>query len=66
MKNAAQKISKILLVVMIFTLLPLSLSSCEYKGKEIVSIEKTSSNYMGGSTRGQKLYLKTGEVHTSY
>lgn len=66
MKNATKKISRILIFVMILTLLPLSLSSCEYKGKEIVSIEKTSSDYMGGSTSGQKLYLKTGEVHTSY
>ena len=52
MKRNVKIISKFLLVFVLLTLLPVSLSSCEYTGKEIVSIEKTNIEYMGGATSG--------------
>ena len=63
MKRNVKIISKILLVFVFLTLLPVSLSSCEYTGKQIVSIEKTNVEYMGGATSGQRLDLLTGEVY---
>ena len=66
MKNAIQITSKILLVLMLLTLLPLSLSSCEYNGQEIVSIEYISVDYMGGVQDKQKIDFTTGNVYESY
>lgn len=63
MKRNVKIISKFLLVFIFLTLLPVSLSSCEYTGKEIVSIEKTNIEYMGGATSGQRLDLLTGGVY---
>ncbi len=66
MKNAIHQISKILLLLMLFALLPLSLSSCQYKGQEIITIEYISIDYMGGVEDKQKIDFTTGNVYESY
>ncbi len=66
MKKTIVKICRILLVLILLSLLPISLSSCEYTGKEIASIEDVSTDYMGGIVTKNKLLLQTGEIYTSH
>ena len=72
MKKTIKMISKVLLTVMAVAIFSSSLSSCsgifqfEYHGKDIISIEKTSSDYMGGSTSTQTINFEQGAIYSSY
>ena len=66
MKRNVKFISKILLVFIFLTLLPVSLSSCEYTGKEIASVEYITESYAGGTREKHKIDFETGNVYESY
>lgn len=68
MKLLVKNLAKMLVAIIAVTFLLCAFASCslEYKGKDIVSIEKTSVDYMGGITSGQILYLNTGEIYSFY
>ena len=66
MKRNVKFISKILLVFIFLTLLPVSLSSCEYTGKEIASVEYITESYAGGTREKHKIDFETCNVYESY